>query len=857
MSFRLTAVLFGAVLVLGLVLLGLALWGDDDAATAGALMPRLAGVKPDDVTGVEVERPDGSKLVLERAGKDGWRLTEPVVARADAFAVTSAVSALLDAKPTAYPELSANPAVHGLDKPLRVTLTATGGRTGNMNLGAVTIGGAKAVAFVTTRERTRPMAVPRTAVDALLREARAGDAGDLAKWTNDYRAKEVFSDARGGGEDVNAVKLTLPNKGNQELALTRSGAGWTFAAPAGWGDAAVAGDTSAAAAPNTITGVRPLLAALTGLRAAGPDDFLPDPKDLKEYGLDPGNPDLLRVELTPKDGKPEVVFVGKKADATPPAPGSFAPPAAKVYVRVEGVPGVIRATAGPNFEGVAAVVTDPARLRDRDLLKDDLKARTDAIDITVGKDTVKLRKVGPEWKLFGGPNDPQPANQKAVADLLGLLARPGLVKEFPAPRKKPDGKDETPQEFADRMTAAFAGNEPKAEVKLWADAVEPNTDPKADPKAEPKLKANVNPTVLQFGARDAAGVFVRRTLPAGAKADFVLPNAVKVVLTDPAETDTVLAVGRRRLDLLDPALKDFIPSRATRLTVSQGPNVSFEVVKEKGGGFDGAWVYARPDDRKGRPADASAVGELLMLLETQQAGRFVAEQPSKEELARLGLTPEGPRLKAVVGLEVPPLPPGLPTPIDPDGERVFFFGNDTDDKQGVYARVAGREAAFTVPRLVYDRLAGADLRDKTVVKFDPTKVKGVAVRGWKGSAGAVVELAFERKGGTWAVAKSTLPGYAADQAKVDKFVAALAGLRARGFVPGPVKGEYKLIPEDGGLEVRIDLDGQPGVVVFVGGPADAGALYAQVSTLPANDNVVTVPDDPLKAYRDSPASFAK
>ena len=34
---------------------------------------------------------------------------------------------------------------------------------------------------------------------------------------------------------------------------------------------------------------------------------------------------------------------------------------------------------------------------------------------------------------------------------------------------------------------------------------------------EPKLKAGVSPTVLQFGARDAAGVFARRTLPAGAK----------------------------------------------------------------------------------------------------------------------------------------------------------------------------------------------------------------------------------------------------------------------------------------------------------------------------------------------------
>ncbi|MCF3859122.1 DUF4340 domain-containing protein, partial [Salmonella enterica] len=83
-----------------------------------------------------------------------------------------------------------------------------------------------------------------------------------------------------------------------------------------------------------------LASALLGLQASGPADFLPDPKDLAEFGLNPNNPDLLRVELTPKDGKPEVVFVGKKEAATPPAPGGFAPPGGKVYVRIEGVPGV-------------------------------------------------------------------------------------------------------------------------------------------------------------------------------------------------------------------------------------------------------------------------------------------------------------------------------------------------------------------------------------------------------------------------------------------------------------------------------------------------------------------------------------
>jgi hypothetical protein len=851
MSFRLTAVLFGVVLAVGLVLLGLALW-DDDSGPTGALMPDLAGAKPEEIKSVALERADGSKLVLERAGKDRWRLTEPVAAPAEAFAVANAVSSLLGAKPTAYAELSSNPAVHGLDKPgLRVTLTAEDGKTGTLNVGNLAPGGSKAVAFVTTPERTRPMAIPRSAVDPLLNDGTAGSAGDLAKWVNDYRAKDVFgADAR-AADDVTAVKLSLPNK-KQELALARSGGGWQFVTPAGWGDASAAGDTSAPGATG-ITGVRPLVAALTGLRAAGTDDFLPDPKDPKEYGLNPDNPDLLRVELTPKAGKPEVAYIGKKAEATPPPPGGFAPPTGKVYVRVEGTPGVIRASTGPNFDAVPGLVADPAPLRDRDLLKDDLKTRTDAVDIAAGKDTVKLRKVGGEWKLYGGPNDPQPANQRAVADLLALLGRPKLVKDFPP---------------AD--DARFGPNELKAEVKLWADAVEPNADPKADPKAEPKLRAAVNPTVLQFGARDPNGVYVRRTLPGGAKADFLLPNTVKVG-TDPADTDLVAAVGRRRLDLLDPTLPGFSQLRADRLTVSQGPTVTYEVVREKAdpasaGGLDGNWTFAKPDDRKGRPADPAAVRDLLTLLATEQVGKFVAEQPTKEQLVAFGLVPEAPRLKAVVGLDTGSAAAGSPPPADADKERVYLFGNDVEPNGPVYARVGGKEAVFTVPRLIYDRLAGADLRDKTVVRFDPAKVQRVRVEGWYELNRQKTTLTFERKDNTWVEAG----GFPVDPAKVDQFLRVLDGLKAKAFVPGPPQPaqRFPVAPEPGqpaqapdqyqGLQVNVELEGGKRIDLNVGAATDGGANYfVWCGTLPPNEQVVTADAGPLRPFKEKPAAFAK
>ena len=116
---------------------------------------------------------------------------EQVRAKADPFAVNELVAALLKAKPTAHPELSSNPAVHGLQPPgLRVTLRQGCERASTINFGDVTSGG-KAVVFVTTSARPdRPMATPRGGVDALFRESgKSGKAVDLAKWASDFRVK--------------------------------------------------------------------------------------------------------------------------------------------------------------------------------------------------------------------------------------------------------------------------------------------------------------------------------------------------------------------------------------------------------------------------------------------------------------------------------------------------------------------------------------------------------------------------------------------------------------------------------------------------------------------------------------------
>src|SRR6185437_11439576 len=176
-----------------------------------------------------------------------------------------------------------------------------------------------------------------------------------------------------------------------------------------------------------------------------------------------------------------------------------------------------------------------------------------------------------------------------------------------------------------------------------------------------------------------------------------------------------------------------------------------------------------------------------------------------------------------------------------------------EDKQHVYARQEGKIPVFTVPKLTSDKIASVDLRDRTIVRFDKAKVKKLSLRGWKEKTGFEVDLSFEKKDDKWAVAKA--PGkYEVDPAKVDKFLGILDGLRAKAFVAGPAKPEYKLSPAANGLEVKLELDGAPPITLTLGALTDKDAsLYVQTSTLPTGGNIVTVVSDPFKPYRDNSA----
>jgi hypothetical protein len=159
MNFRSTAILFGILFVVGIALLVMSFSESEPTASGDRVLAFASDIKAKDIDTIEFEK-GSARLIVKRQDENHWSILQPITARADANAIDRDIDALLQLKATAHGELSANPAAHGLEPPsLRVTLRA-GDTSETVNIGDVT-GGSKAVAFVTTSNRARPMAVSR------------------------------------------------------------------------------------------------------------------------------------------------------------------------------------------------------------------------------------------------------------------------------------------------------------------------------------------------------------------------------------------------------------------------------------------------------------------------------------------------------------------------------------------------------------------------------------------------------------------------------------------------------------------------------------------------------------------------
>jgi hypothetical protein len=841
MNFRLTAILGGAGLGLVIALLIYAFLVSDDAPRAeGSLLPQLVGLKPEDIDQLQIEREKQSTISFQRTDKQQWTVEweaqdaqgQKVLlkARADNLLVNDIIRELLNAKPIHHPDLTSNPALHGLQSPgLKVTLRKDDSVSATLWIGDVTSGG-RAVAFVMLPEQKRPLAVNRSVIDPLLTDTtKSGRAADLAKNEMDYRSKNVFPiESFRAEEETIKLQLTLVNQ-NKTLALEKSGGSWQFQSPAGWGSADASGDPQSPA--GTFTGVRPLLNALTSLRATARNDFidLPTPDQLQKYGLNKDAPNLIQVQLTTKDNQTTTVFIGgpdipeKKDQKDQSAPSSSGDD--KWWVQVGDQPGIIR-VGGANLSGLGALISNPDPLRDRNLLAVE-RTRIEGLDLSTG---VILRRVGtpPEWKLFGPPtpNEPQAVNNTVVQTILDLLTERRIIRSFPPAND-----------------AHFNGSALQLEIKIWTDAFESTTDP----KKEPQLKNNAKPIVIKIGPREGDAVYVRRILTDGSSNDYLLPEKVKLSSGGGNLVDVLATLRKTRLDLLDPSLKTFSTEAVVKLSVSGAAN--YELTRsEKPDPSNNKyrWIFTAPENRKDQTADSDTVEEMLRLLgTTQSVTRYINELPDESQLKEYSLAPT-PLLKVVVHLQS-----------GDDKERVYEFGKLSSDPNFVLMRQKGKAAVFTVPKLLYDRFATTDLRDKSLLQFDVSQLVGIQFKGW-GKAGFLTELVFNKdKQGNWVVQSPPTPaGYTLDSVKLNSFVDMLSKIRVKAFLEGTAKPEYGLDDPKEYLLITLKFTDGTERTLKLGAAADGGAsVYAWTSL--GGGQLLTLDASPFKPYKDSPGALAR
>jgi hypothetical protein len=800
MSFKTTYILFG-LLIGVLAILGYALYvgpsgtGDTDYAIPSLHDPRNR-INASDIETITIQRTQPKEETIQfvrDAESKNWKMTQPHPLRVDKFLVDRLVSQAMDARKSSNADLSGNLKDWGLDVPSAVVVLKKGDREWKLNLGKERPGQTTAVVYATSSDRPdEPIAVARSELD------------NVFKTANQFRSKDLLAES---ALNIVAVDLKEPKKDEVRLAKT-SDDHWRFEKPA-YGEAAEQGDGAPPEgdALKKITGVRDLLKAIEDIRVPSDTDFVAEGvTDMAQYGLDK-NPTTLRIETKTragsmlggdKDKEPveEALLIGKKVDDK----GDM------LYARLESEDAVVK-VAAKGIEPITRFLADPAALRNRDLVQID-QARADAIDIQNAGGLIKLRKPKATWRLFDKGKG-QAADDLAITGLLSDLAKRRQIQFFPDAAKEKDMGLDKP---AAVVTVWVSGIQPedKKEEKADADKKDDKADADKDKKdgakdkkekdhkdadAEPKLKDAKPAVKLTFGKKDRDLVYVRRETAAGDTSVVEVPEALLGVVT------------QGPLAYRDRILPSFSESADVTEVVLARDGKTFDVKKDKD-----AWKLEQAKE-PARAADAKRMDQIIADLRGLKAEKLVAEKPSAAELEKFGL--KTPRYRATVKVQ-------KKDEKKPE-EWTYSFGNETEDKK-VYATLDKQDLVFLVQPAVVQALQG-DLRDKTVLSFDPNKVKSIKLSGWKKAVGSTYTLDLQRKAAKDWTAKTPADFEQLDSAQVETFVAGLADLKAEKFNAAPIEAKDKV------LQIEITLDGEkmPRTLTIGGLDAKEKAYAAQSS----------------------------
>ena len=246
---------------------------DEDAKT-------LLQFDPQAVTQVALVYPDRELHLARDDG--GWKITEPVEARADTTTVDNLVNAVDQAEVSrTLDDLQPDMALYGLNRPaVTVRLTLEDGT----QLPQITIGKDTPVGY--------SVYVQRAGENAILLTPQAFRLG-MTKQTKDLRDKTVLAFQK---ERISQIEVHRPAKAEAPVVLRKTDGGWTLGGPIPaqkMDDATRSITTRASSIFADEATVNTFLSSLSGIRA---QDFIEQPLlELKEFGLDPPQ---LAVGLT-------------------------------------------------------------------------------------------------------------------------------------------------------------------------------------------------------------------------------------------------------------------------------------------------------------------------------------------------------------------------------------------------------------------------------------------------------------------------------------------------------------------------------------------------------------------------------
>ncbi|MDX2168497.1 MAG: DUF4340 domain-containing protein [Deltaproteobacteria bacterium] len=176
----------------------------------------------------------------------------------------------------------------------------------------------------------------------------------------------------------------------------------------------------------------------------------------------------------------------------------------------------------------------------------------------------------------------------------------------------------------------------------------------------------------------------------------------------------------------------------------RGPNGVVALAKQ-----DGNWMITAPSQHR---ADNNAVRALLSTVRNLRATDFANDKPADADLAAYGL--DHPARELVLH----------------SGDQAVTLQLGKESEQGLYVRTADRPTVFVIGKWAKADLDKGvnELRDKTILTFDPTQVGSLVVT--RGDGGAFTLTATD---GKWALSGSDQP---VNPAAASSFVGTLSRL---------------------------------------------------------------------------------